>query len=293
MDKMSQFTSMDLGMGIGIDMTDFSFPVPLPSSGSENGGSTGSFSPPPSMCAASVNTGYSAPSDNPAAELANCIHKNAGLVLAMQIGSELQYQPHQPSVFTTLALLSYPTTNTPASMFTTAPVAPSAPPMLATPSLRQAIPVLHVVNRAAAIKTGEPYPSGDASDPEDHINVRGFVDSVKIVHKCSKANVLSKAVEYICVLKNREKRLTRELKGLKTLLRGLLNNEGGGGVTVCGMGLLQVFHLLASVAVLVSVVWPVGRAVWAQYIVSVSRPQLEKPAVAVGEKEEEEGSKTV
>ncbi|KAJ7743193.1 hypothetical protein B0H16DRAFT_1463831 [Mycena metata] len=256
MDDMSQFTSMDLGMGM--DTTDFGSvnpfqftfeaPSPLPSSESESGGSTGSFSPPPSMRAASVDTGYS---DDPAAELANRVRKNAGLVLAVQIGSEPQYQPHQPSAFTAPPAPSYPTPNTAASAFTTAPVAPSAPPTPATPvqtatqsrpktshttierryrtnlnariqSLRQAVPALRVVDRAAAIKAGEPYPGGDASDPEDHIDARGFVDGVKIARKCSKANVLGKAVEYIRVLKNREKRLTRELEGLKTLLRGLV-----------------------------------------------------------------------
>ncbi|KAJ7695866.1 hypothetical protein B0H16DRAFT_1842304, partial [Mycena metata] len=104
--------------------------------------------------------------------------------------------------------------------------APSAPPMPATPiqsathsrpktshttierryrtnlnariqPLRQAAPALRVVDRAAAIKAGEPSTGGDASDPEDHINVRGFVDGVKIAPKRSKANVLGKAVEYI------------------------------------------------------------------------------------------------
>ncbi|KAJ7718330.1 hypothetical protein B0H16DRAFT_1797552, partial [Mycena metata] len=120
----------------------------------------------------------------------------------------------------------YPTPNTAASAFTTTPVAPSAPPMPATPvqsathsrpktshttierryrtslnariqSLRQAVPALRVVDRAAAIKAGEPSTGGDASDPEDHIDARGFVDGIKIARKRSKANVLGKAVEYI------------------------------------------------------------------------------------------------
>ncbi|KAJ7707955.1 hypothetical protein B0H16DRAFT_1481482 [Mycena metata] len=93
--------------------------------------------PPPSMRAASVDTRYSASTDDPAAELANCVRKNAGVVLAVQIGRG--------------------------------------------PRSRQASPL-----------------------------------------PCSKANVLGKAVECIHVLKNREKRLTRELEGLKTLLRGLV-----------------------------------------------------------------------
>ncbi|KAJ7713228.1 hypothetical protein B0H16DRAFT_1743556 [Mycena metata] len=256
MDGMSQFTSMDLGMGMGINTTDF-----------------GLFNP--------FQFTFEAPSllpssdDDPAAELANRVRKNAGVVLAVQIGNEPQYQPHQPAAFTAPPAPSYPAPNTAASAFTTAPVAPSAPPMPATPvqsatqsrpktshttierryrtnlntriqSLRQAVPALRIVDRAAAIKAGEPSTGGDTSDPEDHIDARGFVDSVKIARKRSKASVLGKAVEYIHVLKNRERRLTRELEGLKTLLRGLVggtellgewerewegesNDEGGGG----------------------------------------------------------------
>ncbi|KAJ7715732.1 hypothetical protein B0H16DRAFT_1741697 [Mycena metata] len=69
--------------------------------------------------------------------------------------------------------------------------------------------------------------------------------------------------------------------------------EGGSGVTVGSMGLLQAFHLLASAAVLVSVVWPVGRGVWARYLVSApSAPVLEKLLVEGKGREEEEGSET-
>ncbi|KAJ7176474.1 hypothetical protein C8R46DRAFT_1188344 [Mycena filopes] len=102
-------------------------------------------------------------------------------------------------------------------------------------SLRQAVPALRVVDRAAALKAGEgaPYTTskkgsaqeGEQEEEEDIIDARGYVDGVKVARKCSKANVLGKAVEYIRVLKNRERRLTRELNGLKTLLRGLV---GGG-----------------------------------------------------------------
>ncbi|KAJ7715743.1 hypothetical protein B0H16DRAFT_1804919, partial [Mycena metata] len=60
-------------------------------------------------------------------------------------------------------------------------------------SLHQAVLALRIVDRAAVIKAGEPYPGGDASDPEDHIDARGF----KIARKCSKANVFGKAVKYI------------------------------------------------------------------------------------------------
>ncbi|KAJ7703807.1 hypothetical protein B0H16DRAFT_721252 [Mycena metata] len=60
------------------------------------------------------------------------------------------------------------------------------------------------------------------------------------------------------------------------------------------MGLLQVFHLLASAAVLVSVVWPVGRGVWARYLASASPspPTLLEKTKVEGKEEEEEGSET-
>ena len=54
------------------------------------------------------------------------------------------------------------------------------------------------------------------------IDERGFVDGVKVARKCSKANVLGKAVEYIRVLKKRENRLKAEKAGLKTLVAGLV-----------------------------------------------------------------------
>ena len=56
----------------------------------------------------------------------------------------------------------------------------------------------------------------------DVIDERGFVDGVKVARKCSKANVLGKAVEYIRVLKKREHRLKAEHAGLKTLISGLV-----------------------------------------------------------------------
>ncbi|KAJ7718164.1 hypothetical protein B0H16DRAFT_1700756 [Mycena metata] len=197
-----------------------------------------SFSPPPSIRAVSVDTGYSTSTDDPATELANRVRKNAGVVLAVQIGAtrNTTRRPLPPRL---PPRIQHPTPPHP-RYHRTRP--PSVPPTPATPvqtvtqsrpktshttierhyrtninariqSLRQAVPALRVVGRAAAIKAGELYPSGDASDLENHINARGFVDGVKIVCKCSKA------VEYIRVLKNREKCLTRELEGLKTLLR--------------------------------------------------------------------------
>ncbi|KAH6905342.1 hypothetical protein BKA70DRAFT_1402659 [Coprinopsis sp. MPI-PUGE-AT-0042] len=56
----------------------------------------------------------------------------------------------------------------------------------------------------------------------DVIDERGFVDGVKVARKCSKANVLGKAVEYIRVLKKRETRLKAEQNGLKALISGLV-----------------------------------------------------------------------
>lgn len=56
----------------------------------------------------------------------------------------------------------------------------------------------------------------------DVIDERGFVDGVKVARKCSKANVLGKAVEYIRVLKRRERRLKAELGGVKVLVEGLV-----------------------------------------------------------------------
>jgi len=56
----------------------------------------------------------------------------------------------------------------------------------------------------------------------DVIDERGFVDGVKVARKCSKANVLGKAVEYIRVLKKREARLKAEQAGLKALVSGLV-----------------------------------------------------------------------
>ncbi|KAF9069433.1 hypothetical protein BDP27DRAFT_1325329 [Rhodocollybia butyracea] len=62
----------------------------------------------------------------------------------------------------------------------------------------------------------------DGEDVVDVIDDRGFVDGVKVARKCSKANVLGKAVEYIRVLKKRELRLKREQDGLKALVNSLV-----------------------------------------------------------------------
>jgi Helix-loop-helix DNA-binding domain len=57
-------------------------------------------------------------------------------------------------------------------------------------SLRQAVPALRVLEDKGK-------PRKDSDGPVDVVDERGFVDGVKVARKCSKANVLGKAVEYI------------------------------------------------------------------------------------------------
>ncbi|KAG6815805.1 hypothetical protein H0H87_011204 [Tephrocybe sp. NHM501043] len=94
-------------------------------------------------------------------------------------------------------------------------------------SLRMAVPALRVVDDRDANKKRAPNKVLVSGDPlkaggEDVIDERGFVDGVKVARKCSKANVLGKAVEYIRVLKKREGRLKAEQAGLKSLVIGLV-----------------------------------------------------------------------
>ena len=104
-------------------------------------------------------------------------------------------------------------------------------------SLRMAVPALRVLEdgeqRGKKIKKnvkGGVVVKGfgigiiDSEDGSvmDVIDERGFVDGVKVARKCSKANVLGKAVEYIRVLKKREHRLRAEQAGLKSLIGGLV-----------------------------------------------------------------------
>lgn len=75
--------------------------------------------------------------------------------------------------------------------------------------------------KGSVLVKGAGMPNVDNEDG-DVIDERGFVDGVKVARKCSKANVLGKAVEYIRVLKKREHRLKAEQAGLKTLISGLV-----------------------------------------------------------------------
>lgn len=88
-------------------------------------------------------------------------------------------------------------------------------------SLRMAVPALRVLDKKNSAPNATAAVS-ISSDQSDVIDERGFIDGVKVARKCSKANVLGKAVEYIRVLKKREARLTRERDGLKSLLSGLV-----------------------------------------------------------------------
>ncbi|KIM42175.1 hypothetical protein M413DRAFT_444638 [Hebeloma cylindrosporum] len=105
-------------------------------------------------------------------------------------------------------------------------------------SLRMAVPALRVLEDreggngkkikknlkgSVLIKgSGNVVVEGEDGAVVDVIDERGFVDGVKVARKCSKANVLGKAVEYIRVLKKREQRLKAEQAGLKTLVSGLV-----------------------------------------------------------------------
>jgi hypothetical protein len=103
-------------------------------------------------------------------------------------------------------------------------------------SLRMAVPALRVLEdrecgkkikknvKGGVIVKGSGIGIIESEDGSvvDVIDERGFVDGVKVARKCSKANVLGKAVEYIRVLKKREHRLRAEQAGLKTLIGGLV-----------------------------------------------------------------------
>ena len=103
-------------------------------------------------------------------------------------------------------------------------------------SLRMAVPALRVLEDKEGGKKIKKNVKGgvvvkgfgigiiDSEDGSvvDVIDERGFVDGVKVARKCSKANVLGKAVEYIRVLKKREHRLRAEQAGLKSLIGGLV-----------------------------------------------------------------------
>jgi hypothetical protein len=59
-----------------------------------------------------------------------------------------------------------------------------------------AVPALRVLDKKNSAPNATAAVS-ISSDKSDVIDERGFIDGVKVARKCSKANVLGKAVEYI------------------------------------------------------------------------------------------------
>ncbi|KAJ7715547.1 hypothetical protein B0H16DRAFT_498034 [Mycena metata] len=206
---------MDLGMGMGIDTTDFGLfnpfqftfeaPFPLPLSESESGGSTGSFSP---VHAPRVRR-------HRLLHLHRRPRRRACKLRPQERGprprradrSDPQYHPpaHPTPLHPRLPLHPSHRVPRPAQPRDPSPdrnaiTAKDVPHDHRAPvphqlnariqSLRQAVPALRIVDRTAAIKAGEPYPGGDASDPEDHIDARGFINGVKIARKCLKRKVV-------------------------------------------------------------------------------------------------------
>ena len=73
--------------------------------------------------------------------------------------------------------------------------------------------------------SGISIPNSEDGTVIDVIRKRGFVDGVKVARKCSKANILGKAVECNRVLKKRENRVKTEQAGLKTPVAGLVGGS--------------------------------------------------------------------
>ncbi|EJD03719.1 uncharacterized protein FOMMEDRAFT_167049 [Fomitiporia mediterranea MF3/22] len=106
-------------------------------------------------------------------------------------------------------------------------------------NLRSVVPALRVLelkpgNRISnlSLKPGTRRIGGDAdagvdTRPEDVdvVDERGFIDGVKVARNGSKTTAILKTIEYVRVLKRRELRLTRELEGVKTLVRSFSNGE--------------------------------------------------------------------
>ncbi|KAJ7825229.1 hypothetical protein B0H14DRAFT_3468718 [Mycena olivaceomarginata] len=246
--------SFDSNVGIELNALNYAYPALDPlqltsepphisSHSSSRGDSTSGFFPPHSPPASEFE-------EDPATELASRVRNAAGVVRAVRINQDQQQQQHQQELhqqqqppqqapWYTPPPPAFLTTPVPAPVLSNAPIAAASPSCPKTnhsiierryrtnlnariQSLRQAVPALRVVDRAAAMKAGE---TGEDDGPEDIVDSRGFVDGVKVARKCSKTNVIGKAVEYIRVLKKREARLARELTGVKTLLGGLVGGR--------------------------------------------------------------------
>ncbi|KAG8800812.1 hypothetical protein FRC16_002002 [Serendipita sp. 398] len=81
--------------------------------------------------------------------------------------------------------------------------------------LRNAIPAVRYLDKSYKHPSGIP----------DSIDDNGCIDGVKVARKISKATIMSKAREYINVLKKRETRLQDEANGLKSLIGSLVGGQ--------------------------------------------------------------------
>ncbi|KAG8836276.1 hypothetical protein FRC17_007426 [Serendipita sp. 399] len=81
--------------------------------------------------------------------------------------------------------------------------------------LRNAIPAVRYLDKSYKHPSGIP----------DTVDDNGCVDGVKVARKISKATIMSKAREYINVLKKRETRLQDEVNGLKSLISSLVGGQ--------------------------------------------------------------------
>ncbi|KAG5716174.1 hypothetical protein E4T56_gene10664 [Termitomyces sp. T112] len=200
-----------------------------------------------SSSASSLSPAPPAESDA-AALLAERVRQSAGVMLALPMPLPLNPQPPPLPPKLPIPRLPRPVSQPPSSSAasTPPPSTPSPQPRSKTShttierryrtnlnariqSLRMAVPALRVVDDRDPTKNRAPNKVLVSADPprpstlgDDVVDERGFVDGVKVARKCSKANVLGKAVEYIRVLKRREARLKNEQAGLKSLVAGLV-----------------------------------------------------------------------
>ncbi|PBK98782.1 hypothetical protein ARMGADRAFT_1162057 [Armillaria gallica] len=192
---------------------------------------------------------------DPAAELAQRVRESAGVVMAMPTMGSASSASLSSSSSVSSAASTPPPSTPPASqaapfhatVVPSSATAPSTILMSSRPktshttierryrtnlnariqSLRMAVPALRVLewNDGPKKSKGTKAKIRNEEDSTDIIDERGYVDGVKVARKCSKANVLGKAVEYIRVLKKREMRLKREQDGLKALVSGLVGGS--------------------------------------------------------------------
>ncbi|KAF9045721.1 hypothetical protein BDZ89DRAFT_1058681 [Hymenopellis radicata] len=228
---------------------DFPFTFQLQSTSSLSSSDTSSFPRRLSVSSGSGSISSSSESfTDPAAELAQRVREFAGVMMALPTNGALSSSsssissaastppPTTPpsselSGQTTLATSEIPNTGASTMMMSSRPKTSHTTIErryrtnlnARIQSLRMAVPALRVLEWNDGSKKSKGTKAKiKAEEGMDTIDERGFVDGVKVARKCSKANVLGKAVEYISVLKKRELRLRREQDGLKALLSGLV-----------------------------------------------------------------------